>query len=238
MNFVLLFILLLLPSHEKIQTLKYTAWKTLYISDPSGITKAGGHYYVANDKGGLYEIDGMGKTIRYKAMGWDNEDICFANGKLYVTDESARRIFAVDTQTLKTSSIHTIQYAGPRNLGLESLAYVADKHEFVAISEKQPSVMFVMDENFNVLNQFQIKGFDDISGATYYNHRLYILSDEDHVIIKVDPDKLTPDDFAWEKKWNIPIYNPEGICFDEDGTMRIVSDQCRRLYIFPNPDQQ
>jgi uncharacterized protein YjiK len=238
MNFILLFIFLFSLPHEKIQTLKYTAWASLRISDASGITKAGNNYYIANDKGGLYEVDGMGKIIRYKEMGWDNEDICFANGKLYVTDESARRIFVVDTQTLKTIAIHVIQYAGPRNLGLESLAYIADKHEFVAISEKQPSVMFVMNENFNVLNQFRINGFDDISGATYYDHRLYILSDEDHVIIKVDPDKLTPDDFTWEKKWNIPIYNPEGICFDEDGTMRIVSDQCRRLYIFPNPDKQ
>lgn len=237
MKFLLLSILLLLP-HEKIQTLKYTAWATLHISDASGITKAGNHYYIANDKGGLYEVDGMGKIIRYKEMGWDNEDVCFAYGHLFITDESARRIFEVDTQTLKTISEHVIQYAGPRNLGLESLAYVADKDEFVAISEKQPSVLFVMDKNFNVLSQFRIEGFDDISGATYYNHKLYIMSDEDHKIIKVDPKNLTPDDFSWEEEWDIPIYNPEGICFDEDGTMRIVSDQCRRLYIFPNPDKQ
>jgi len=245
MNYILLIFLFLFfpPSKstvvkEKIKTLKYTSWTSLRISDASGITKAGNHFYIANDKGGLYETDGMGKIIRYKAMGWDNEDICFANGKLYVVDESGRRILEVDTQTLKTVAEHVLQYAGARNLGLESLAYVADKHEFVAISEKQPSVMFILDEKFNVVNQFKINGFDDISGATFYNHKLYILSDEDHVVIKVNPDNLTPDDFTWEEKWNVPIYNPEGICFDEDGTMRIVSDQCRRIYVFPNPDQQ
>jgi len=238
MNFILLFILLFLPPREKIQTLKYTAWASLRISDASGITKAGNHYFIANDKGGLYEVDGMGKIIRQRELGWDNEDICTVNGNLYVMDESTRRIFVVDTQTLKVSAVHVLSYEGPRNLGLESLAYIADKHEFVAISEKQPSVMFLLDDNFHVLSQFQVKGFNDISGATYYDHKLYILSDEDHVLVKVDPDKLNPDDFTWEKKWNIPIYNPEGVCFDEDGTMRIVSDQCRRIYIFPNPDKQ
>jgi hypothetical protein len=49
---------------------------------------------------------------------------------------------------------------------------------------------------------------------------------------------MNPDDFSIEKKFNLPIYNPEGICFDDDGTMRIVSDNMRRLYIFPNPEKQ
>lgn len=44
-------------------------------------------------------------------------------------------------------------------------------------------------------------------------------------------------DFSVEKKWSVPVYNPEGVCFDNDGTMRIVSDDTQRLYVFPNPEK-
>ena len=81
-------------------------------------------------------------------------------------------------------------------------------------------------------DQFQIEKINDMSSACYYNHKLWLLSDEDHTVFK-----MNPDDYTIEKKFSVPVYNPEGICFDEDGTMRIVSDDMHRLFVFPNPEK-
>jgi len=233
MNKLLLFVFFFLPS-SKTPTLRSTGYTTLKIGEPSGICITDNkQYFVVSDDGYFYEIDTNGKVLRSEMLGMDLEDACAVGNNLYVMDESLRRVYVLDAQTWKLKATHTINYNGGRNLGFESITYIPEKKHFIIITEKQPILLMETDENFNVLNEVEIKDISDISSATYYNQKLWLLSDEDHTVFKV-----SPDDFSVEKKWNIPIYNPEGICFDNDGTMRIVSDDCQRLYIFPNPDTQ
>jgi len=223
--------LALLPG--KIPTIKPATWTGIPVAEPSGIcVTASGHYFVVSDNGVFCEIDKDGKLLRSEKLGMDLEDVCSVGTDLYIMDESARLIYVLDEQTWKQKAIHSLNYNGGRNKGFESITYIPEKKHFIVITEKMPLIIVETDENFNALNQVELKGISDMSSATYYNHKLWLLSDEDHTVFKVNPD-----DFSIEKKWNIPIYNPEGICFDTDGTMRIVSDDCRRLYIFPNPDK-
>jgi uncharacterized protein YjiK len=240
MNKLLLIALLVFPPGKTptikapTKTLKFTAWTHVQIAEPSGIcVTKDGHYFVASDNGVFVEIDKDGKVLRSEKLGMDIEDVCAVGTDLYVIDESARLVYVLDEQTWKQKGMHHINYNGARNKGFEAITYLPEKKHFIVITEKNPILVMETDENFNVLNEIELKGISDMSSATYYDNKLWFLSDEDHTIFKVNPD-----DFSIEQKWNIPIYNPEGICFDTDGTMRIISDDMRRLYIFQNPDKQ
>jgi uncharacterized protein YjiK len=232
MKKALLFVFLLLPA-LKTPCHKFTSWTKLRIAEPSGIcVTADQHYFIASDDGILYEIDKDGKVLRSRMLGMDLEDICAIGTDLYIMDESLRRVYVLDENTWKQKAMHHINYNGPRNKGFESITYIPEKKHFIVITEKNPILLMETDENFNVINEVQIDHINDMSSATYYNHKLWLLSDEDHTVFKVNPD-----DFTIENKFNVPIFNPEGICFNDDGTMRVVSDNMQRLYIFPNPEK-
>jgi uncharacterized protein YjiK len=205
----------------------------LPVAEPSGICNGdNGNYFIASNNGVLCEINSTGKEIRSEKLGMDIEDVCVVDSNLYVLDESLRLIYVLDKSTWKLKASHLVNYNGAANKGFESITYLPAKKHFILITEKDPIVLMETDENFNVVNQVQIKNFSDMSSATYYNNKLWLLGDEDHTVIK-----MNPDDFSVENKWSVPVYNPEGICFDADGAMHIVSDDCRRFYSFPNPEK-
>lgn len=233
MNKVLLSVFLFLPC-MKTQMLKPINHTVLHIEEPSGICVTDDqHYFVASNNGVFYEIDNAGKVLRSEKLGMDIEDVCAVGTDLYVMDESLRLVYVLDETTWKLKGTHSMNYSGARNKGFESITYIPEKKHFIVITEKNPLLLMETDEKFNVVNQFEFSGISDISSATYHDHKLYLLSDEDHTIFKVNTE-----DFSIENKWSIPVYNPEGICFDKDGGLRIVSDDMHRLYIFPNPDQK
>ena len=189
-------------------------------------------FYIASDDGNFFSIDGNGRVIKSIPLGMDIEDVCMVGDDIAVMDESLRLIYILDKETFKVKETHSITYSGARNFSFESLTFLPTNNEYIIITEKMPSILFVLNNQFQVINQVTLKISNDISSATFYNGALWILSDEDHTLFK-----MNPDDFSVEKKWNIPVYNPEGICFDNDGSMRIVSDDMRSMYIFPNPDK-
>lgn len=238
MNFFLALALFFSPPLHNMQSLKYHKWKTLQIPEPSGICVTDDNrYFIASDNGVFCEIDGDGDLLRSKALGMDIEDVCAVGNELYVIDESLRLVYVLDEDSWNIIATHYIPYSGARNLSFESITYLPEKKHFIAITEKQPSLLFELDSNFAIVNQFPLTFSNDVSGATYFDSSLWILSDEDHRIFQIDPNRLNQSELTIERIINIPIYNPEGICFDTDGTMRIVSDDMHRLYIFSNPEQ-
>lgn len=233
MTKLLLFIFLFFPS-EKIKKLKPISSVNLRIAEPSGICVTDDHhYFVASNNGVFCEIDKNGNLLRSEKLGMDIEDVCAVGNDLFVMDETLRLVYVLDAKTWKQKASHHINFNGAANKGLESITYIPEKRHFIIVTEKLPILIMETDENFLVLNQFQLNDVSDISSATYFNNKLWLLSDEDHTVLK-----MNPDDFSIEKKFSISVYNPEGISFDADGTMRIVSDDMHRLFIFSNPDKQ
>ena len=214
-------------------TLDCKDWKCIPVEQPSGICSSGqGTFYIASNEGTLCEINAKGELIRSIPLGMDIEDLCVVGDALFVMDESLRLIYKLDRTTWAMQATYSMSYSGARNKGFESICYLPDVQHFIVVTEKNPLLIMETDTLFHVLRQFAFKDASDISSATYHDHKLWLLSDEDHRMFHV-----STTDFHVMEQYDVPVYNPEGLSFDDDGSVRIVSDDLRRMYIF-NPLEQ
>jgi uncharacterized protein YjiK len=69
------------------------------------------------------------------------------------------------------------------------------------------------------------KGVSDISSITWHNGALYVLSDEEHCVLKVNADT-----YEIESRWPTGLLNPEGITFLLNEELVLVSDDMGMLY--------
>jgi len=192
----------------------------LTIADPD-------HYYIVSNRGSIGETDNHGKVLRRtKYDGSDYEAICTKDNQIYAFDESARRIDVIDEKDFKVRKSVYVHFAGGRNKSFEGLTYVPSEKKFIATIEK-PAMVYELDEQLHVISQMETKQFGELSAVTYYKNYLWFLSDEGHCVMKVNPA-----DYSIEKTWKLPVINPEGIAFDKDGNLLILSDDMAMLFKF------
>ncbi|RYZ30007.1 MAG: hypothetical protein EOP49_40160, partial [Sphingobacteriales bacterium] len=210
---------------------------SLDIPEPSDISVApdGKSYFIVSDNGLLFETDTEGKVIRQADyIGMDNEAVYADDANVYTVEEAVRKLKIFDRATLKLKRTVNLPYSGGRNKGYESFTYDAITRHYIIITEKDPSYIYELDQDFKVVNEVNIsKLARDFSSATFHDGFVWLLSDEDRTIFKVDPTF-----FEVKASWIIPIINPEGIAFDHDGNLLIQSDDMKRLYFFKNPEKQ
>ena len=209
-----------LPIHSTIK---------LDIPEPSDIyfSANGQSLYIVSDKGRLYETNIRGEILnRSSYRGADFEAVCQVKDRIYVADETLRMILEFD-EKLKLKKSRQYTYQGAMNRGWESLFYVPDKEKFYAFTEKLPVLLFEFDHDLDLKGVHRIEAISEVSGATYYSGYIWVVSDEDRTVYKLDPDN-----FKVKKTWKIPVLNPEGIAFDSQGTLWIVSDEMHSLYSF------
>jgi uncharacterized protein YjiK len=216
-------------------TLKPYKTHRLQMHEPSEVCfEDANHFFILGNKAFLYETDAEGKiTKTCPTKAYDIEGACVVDDKLYVSDESLRQILVFDKSSLKLLQTKQLQYNGARNLGFESITYNPSTKHFFLATEKAPQLFFEYDENFQSINEFSIPGIKEVSALTFYNNNLYVLSDEMHEVFKIDSK-----DYSVLSSWKVPIINPEGICFDANGDMVIVSDDMAKLFYFKNPEKQ
>lgn len=199
-------------------------------SEPSDICQTSyddSHFYIVSNQGSIAETDSNGKILRQtKYDGSDYESVCVKDSQIYVIDESLRRIDVLDEKDFKLKKSIYLTFMGPRNKGFEGLTYIPNEKKFVAITEK-PVVLFELNEQLHVINQLMPKQFSELSAVTYHNEYLWLLSDEKHEVLQVNPS-----DYSIIKHYNVPVNNPEGICFDENGDLVILSDDMSKLFKF------
>ena len=203
-------------------------------------------FFIVSDDGFLFETDLEGNVLRKSPVeGTDYEGVWYQDGLIYVVEERHRRILAHDVNTLKPVKTVTIPYQGGRNKSYESITYNPVKKRFIILTEKDPIHIYELDQDFRITHETRFEhkvvyykkflglsrkisySVRDISAATWFQGHLYLLSDEDRLIMK-----LNPDTYEVISTWQIPIVNPEGIVFLPDGEMRILSDDREMMYYF------
>ena len=234
MKFFTTFLMLLLFFYGNAQKLLPTeTWVSTEIPEPSDIClhPNGTSFFMVSDDGYLYEMDFQAKIIRQADyQGYDCEGVYADEQFVYVVEEMTRKIKIFDIETLTLQRTIYVPYSGGRNKAYESLTFNKAKGVFVMFTEKDPIYLFELNKDFQVVNEIRMdKLARDISGATYYNDHLWVLSDEDRTIFKMNPKT-----YAVLDSWKLNVVNPEGIAFDKEGNLYIISDDMERLYKYTN----
>jgi uncharacterized protein YjiK len=232
--FVAFAMLLVAFKAEKPIKLKPEKVRNTKVKEPSGLAfdAERNSLWIVSDNGILYECSLEGEIIRQaEHIGWDYEAVAIIEGDLYVSDETPRNFIRFDRNTLEVKNIYNVPHSGGRNKGFESITYNPEKKVIVIVSERDPIVIYELNENFNMVNQFHFKGARDVSEATYHNGYIYLLGDEDRTIFVCNPK-----DYSVIKKYIIPVLNPEGLTFDNQGNMIVASDDMQKLYYFNAKD--
>ncbi len=220
-------------SSHKVETIYPIEKENLKISEPSdlAVSPDGKSLYIVGDDGHLYQTNINGEIIkRADYEGIDCEGVYTDENYVYVVEEATRIIKKFDINTLTLLKNITIPYQGARNKGYEALTFNMKKNLFITVTEKSPIWIFELNDQFQVVNKVNISSLaHDISSATYYNNFVWLLSDEDQMVLKVKPDT-----YELIQKWKIPVLNPEGIAFNDSGQLLILSDAMQKLFCF-NP---
>ena len=203
------------------------------VSESSDITYSPDYssFYIVSDQGYLYQTDLRGKIIKKAAeTGMDFEG-CFADDKyVYVADERTRKVIVYSQDSLQVIKQNEIPYMGGMNEGYEGITYNKKKGCFVLPVEKNPIYFFELNSDLMKIGEFKLKFASDVSAVCFYNDFMYALSDEDQTVFK-----LNPINYKVIDKWKISVTNPEGMTFDKEGNLVIVSDFEQTIFKFNLP---
>lgn len=193
---------------------------------------------VVSDEGYIYEcgLPEKGKklkpTRKGKHRGSDLEAVCVVNDRVVAVEERFRRLLFF-TDSLEYGGWNKeVPYSGGKNKAYEGITWDSQKNEYYLFTEKEPSRCLILNSDFQIVKEKNIKVDGDISGATFYENKIYIVSDEGQWVARLHPETL-----VIEAKYSIPVWNAEGICFQPDGKMLVMSDDMAKIYVFELPSK-
>jgi uncharacterized protein YjiK len=192
--------------------------------------------FVVEDEGKVYEISRDGAILRQKRIGdYDLEGVACddVHNRLLLAQEGEDAILVLSQKKLKlTKSIKIKKRFRGENIlrrdkkhGLEGIAIVED---FILLSnQKNPSLLLKVTREdkakVTILELFK-HGHEDIAGLTYHDGYLFMVSDDENLLLKYDiKDKRV---IATAK---LPQASQEGVAFDNDGYIYIADDAGRVL---------
>jgi len=232
--FTLLVLLPCVVFAQKPIKLKPVRTRSIAVKEPSDVCVSADtkHLYVVSDDGFLVQTDLQGVVEKSVSGNLIDAEAVATDGKfIYAVDEFTRFVNAYNIEDLSFVKSYSFPYGGGRNKAYEALAYDKDRNQFYLFTEHEPTWLFILDEKLQLKSQREFKVKSDVSGATMYQGNLWILSDESREIWKVNPDN-----FEIEKRFIVPIINPEGITFLPNGELLIMSDDLQKMFFFPNPE--
>lgn len=206
------------------------AKKKVAVPEPSDFEfiASTGHYYVVSDHGLLFEIDGNGKKIKQATeIGFDFEGVCTFNNQIIAADESFRKVMIYDFD-FNLKETHTLSIPGGRNQGVEGICRNETRNCFIVAIEKNPCQIVELNDQWNLTKEIKLpKEINELSAVCFHKGFLYLLSDDDHKVYK-----LNPENYSLMQTWNIAVINPEGITFNSNDQLEILSDDRAMIFTF------
>lgn len=205
----------------------------LAVEEPSGLSYSPNRQslYVTSDEGSIYQISLSGKIIRqlpYTAKHYDFEGITINpnNSNIYVINETTDELIELDLHGVLKNKYKVSEHMD--NMGLEGVAYDAQRDVFYLLNEMQPGKLIVYSLKHGVKKQIELNFATDYSGI-YFNQntdKLWIISDEDNKLFKCTLDGLP------EKEYYLyGLHGIEGIVINETESIAyVVSDSEDKLY--------
>lgn len=218
------------------QELEIISQQKVEISEPSDLcfSADGQHLYIVSDRGRLYKTDLTGKPIqRADYRGSDFEGVCRVGNRVYVVDETLRMLLEFDADDLDLKKARQYAYTAAANRFWEAVVFLPKKERFLAFTEKLPVVAHEFEDDLDEKRLHQLpEDIKEVSGATFHEEKLWVVSDEDRRIYTLKPKNLKV-----INSWKIPVLNPEGITVSPDGQLWVISDDMATIYKFKIPQQ-
>lgn len=218
------------------------------IPEASGITYSisSDSLFVVNDEGSVYELSRKGKILRKKKIGkYDFEGIAVddINNVLLLAVEGKENILILSKDTFDKINEVSIERT---HQGVKVLKKGADGIEGIALHKNkiylsnQSNKLFPKDDSSVILIvNYDLKkkkqkieniinpGITDISGITFVDDILYMISDKNNLIVNYDikKKKILKKDKLSKK------FAQEGITFDKKGNLFIADDNGQILKI-------
>lgn len=212
------------------------------IPEASGIcfSKMSQTLFVANDEGKVFEISKEGKILRKKRLGkYDLEGVACddAKGELLFAVEGKDNILVVGKKNLKIKNNIKIKRVyhdkiilkkDRKSHGIEGIAIVGD---FLYISnqsnkffpKKDPSLIIKVakyaKKKVTILELLE-HGYKDVSGLTYHDKYLFMVSDSKNLLIKYSLEEKRVIGTA-----KLPKFAQEGVAFDDEGYIYFANDK-------------
>lgn len=213
--------------------IKFEASFPINIKEPSGLTLSldGDNLWVVSDKANkIYLISKDGKIIKDIAVkGKDFEGITQVNENLLaIVNEEDGKIILADFSGNIIKEVNA-GFAKKGSSGLEGISYDKNNNRYFIVNEKNPEKLFILDEEFNLINEAEIKKVKDLSGIFYESNEnvLWIVSDESKVILKCSISGKVIEEYK------IDVPQAEGIAVDfNEKKIYLVSDKTGMLYIY------
>lgn len=235
-SIVILILLCVAFRADKVSILKPTASFPSPVHEPSDVclSPSGATMYIVDDGGLLFESDLSGQILRKAPITKnynDFEAVCTDGDRICVSAESDRKILVFDSKSLELIHVVSYDFNSLRNSGFESLTFNPEKQCFYMVSEKNPIVIRQYAADFRLLDEKVFVGASDVSAASWHDHALWLMSDEDRTLLKLDS---SMEHIA--SSWRLPVLNPEGFFFDTSNVLRVASDDMERIYLFNDPE--
>lgn len=196
----------------------------LHVDEPSDLAFVGHQLYTVSDRHSkIYAISTSGDVQHeLDVAGKDLEALAFdpVRGEFVIGDEATAKVWHLDATGARDDGIE-LQDAEDGNSGIEGLAFDPAGHLFVA-KEKDPAKIFEV-AGATQIDRDKLGWIADISALAFHGGHLFVLSDQDEALYRVDAG------YHAELAWRLPVKNPEGLAFD--GTrLYVCSDSEERLY--------
>ena len=158
----------------------------------SGLTFWNKHIYLAGDEGELWKIDDeSNKIVKHKQGGIVDPEGLTNDGKfLYVLSEFEKSVYRFN-ENFEFVDRRKIPLDGDDvNFGPEGIAYYKDNLFFIVNQSRDVDNVILFDyENGKIVKSTKLEK-NDLSGATVWENRLYVISSASEEILAIDPETL------------------------------------------------
>ena len=206
---------------------------TLSFKEPSGIAFSEALQRLWVVSGGdqhVHMLDTSGNDQKQLSfVGVDLEGIAFdaSDSTLWVVDEGTKIISHLDLNG-RVLYQKQLNYSSKPNKGPEGIT-IGENHTLLVINEFDPSVLFELDDQYNIAVTHQLNFASDYSDISYdqSSGTLFILSDESKAFFRMDENIKAIEQYV------LPTDKNEGIAFDEGrNVFYIVNDAANTLSWF------
>jgi hypothetical protein len=201
----------------------------LNVPEPSDLAWFAGAWFVVSDNGFLYRCsEDFTSCVKTDILGADFEALAADGEGLWVSEESLRLLHRYNAQLERMTTL-SLQENGPLNAGFEALAWDPGRRLLIGVTESPP-VIFEIENGIQRAFQYRLAVRGDISAATVHEGALWLLGDENRKLYR-----LSLPSYAIERVYALPVVNPEGVAFDSQGRLLVLSDDRQTVYCFRLP---